>query len=314
VFECDWARLDRDLLRGRWPAYVAGPAAILAERLGSHGGVNITIASDVPRGAGLSSSAAAEVATATALAAIWRIDVAPLELARLCQRAEHEWAGVPCGLMDQLASVFGREGHALMIDCRSNGIEPIPLLPPERIALIVTNSGVRHSLAAGEYASRRAACEAAARGMGIGSMRDATPEMIEAASLEYEQRNCAAHVVAENGRVREFAAAIRAGDLAAAGSLMYASHASLRDLYHVSCPELDTLVEIAREVPGVYGSRMTGGGFGGCTITLCEPAAVERLNRELHSRYRAAHNRECTAFAVRPSAGARVVDANEPAH
>jgi galactokinase len=314
VFECELARLDRDLLRGRWPAYVAGPAAILAERLGSHGGVNITIASDVPRGAGLSSSAAAEVATATALAAIWRIDVAPLELARLCQRAEHEWAGVPCGLMDQLASVFGREGHALMIDCRSNGIEPIPLLPPERIALIVTNSGVRHSLAAGEYASRRAACEAAARGMGIGSMRDATPEMIEAASLEYEQRNCAAHVVAENGRVREFAAAIRAGDLAAAGSLMYASHASLRDLYHVSCPELDTLVEIAREVPGVYGSRMTGGGFGGCTITLCEPAAVERLNRELHSRYRAAHNRECTAFAVRPSAGARVVDANEPAH
>lgn len=311
-FECEWDRLDRHALRGRWPAYVAGPAAILSDRLESRRGVNISIASDVPLGAGLSSSAAAEVATATALAALWGIDLVPLDLAKLCQRAEHEWAGVPCGLMDQLASVFGMAGCALLVDCSDNRIEPVPLPTAEQASLVVANSGVRHSLAAGEYAQRRRACEEAARAMGIGSLRDASEDMITAASLSSVQRDCALHVVRENSRVRSFAAAVRSGDLAGAGALMFASHASLRDLYRVSCAELDTLVEIARSVGGVHGSRMTGGGFGGSTITLCDPHAVEHLRRELAERYRVAHGRECTSFVVRASAGARLLDACGP--
>ncbi len=308
-FESDWDRLDRRELRGKWPAYIAGPAANLAERLDSRRGVNISIASDVPLGSGLSSSAAAEVATATALAALWRINLAPLELAMLCQRAEHEWAGVPCGLMDQLASVFGVPGRALLIDCRSNDVQAVPLPSPERIAMIVTNSGVRHSLAAGEYAARRSACDAAAKAMGLRTLRDANPEAVDAALLTPEQRDCAMHVIAENDRVRAFADVVNEGDLvAAAGALMYASHESLRDLYRVSCPELDTLVEIARSVPGVYGSRMTGGGFGGCTITLCDARSVVALSGALRAQYRRIHGRECTVFPVFASAGARLVD------
>ena len=310
AFECDLAAIAPAALRGTWMAYAAGPAALLFSlRRGT--GADLTISSDVPLGAGLSSSAAVEVAVATVLADLWRLPLTPVELARICQRAEHEYAGVPCGLMDQLASVFGRDGHALLIDCRDNSITPVPLPPPDRAALIVTNSGVRHSLAAGEYAQRRAACESAARQMSIHSLRDATPAMIPAASLPPDQRACATHVITENDRVRAFADAIRSEDLAAAGKLMYASHQSLRDLYHVSCPELDTLVEIARSVPGVYGSRMTGGGFGGCTITLCDPAAVAPLTHALHTRYRAAHNRDCTVFPVIPSAGARLLRPGE---
>jgi galactokinase len=307
TFECSLDQPDRPEFRGRWAAYVAGPALLLAMRRSSPRGADIAIASDVPIGAGLSSSAAAEVATATALAKLWSIEIAPLELAKLCQRAEHEYAGVPCGLMDQFASVFGKRDHALLIDCLDNSVVNVPMPTPDRAALIVTNSGVRHSLAAGEYAARRAACEAAARAMGLQSLRHAAAGATATARLPAEQRNCATHVVAENARVRAFVVAIQAGDLAAAGKLMYASHDSLRDLYRVSCPELDTLVEIARSVPGAYGARMTGGGFGGCTITLCDPAAVPALTRELTGRYRAAHHRDCTLFPVLPSAGARLV-------
>ncbi len=311
-FECELRSLDPKAVHGQWPAYVAGPAAFVGRRAAASEGAAVTIASDVPLGAGLSSSAAAEVATATAFAALWGVQLAPLELAKLCQRAEHEYAGVPCGLMDQLASVMGMDGSALLIDCADNSVQPVQLPPRERAALVVTNSGVRHALAAGEYAARRAACEVAARAMGVGSLREATCELIAASRLTDEQRDCATHVVCENDRVRAFADAVAEGDsIAAAGALMYQSHESLRDLFHVSCPELDTLVEIARSVPGVYGSRMTGGGFGGCTITLCDPGAVATLQRELALRYKAVQGKSCDSFEVRPSAGARLVDQAE---
>jgi galactokinase len=300
---------------GGWPAYVAGPAALLAAHASHPTGADITVCSDVPPGAGLSSSAAAEVPVAGVLCQLWNVHFRnSWEFARICQRAEHEFAGVPCGLMDQLVATCPCEGHALLIDFAKEKLSHVPVPGADRLALIVANSGVRHTLASGEYARRRAMCESAALAMGLGSLRDASIGTIAAASLSPEQRDCATHVVRENDRVRAFVAAISTGNLAAAGALMFASHESLRDLYRVSCPELDTLVEIAREVPGVYGSRMTGGGFGGCTITLCEPAAVERHTRELHSRYRAAHNRDCTIFSVRPSASAHVVDANDLAH
>lgn len=293
---------------GGWPAYVAGPAALLAAHASRPTGADITICSDVPLGAGLSSSAAAEVAAVSVLYVPWNLNFQnSWHLAQICQHAEHEFADVPCGLMDQLAVMCSREGHALLIDFHKDSISHVPMPAADRIALIVANSGVRHALADGEYARRRAACEAVASTMGLGSLHEASLAAIAAASLSPEQRDCATHVVAENERVRAFVAAIRSGDLAAAGSQMYASHESLRDLYRVSCPELDTLVEIAREVPGVYGSRMTGGGFGGCTITLCDPAVVEPLTRELAARYLAAHGRECVIFPVRPSGGAHVL-------
>jgi len=310
VFECDLAALHPTSFRATWAAYAAGPGALLFAMSHARTGADVAIASDVPMGSGLSSSGAMEVAIATALAALWKVHIAPLDLARLCQRAEHEFAGVPCGLMDQLAAVFGREGHALLMDCRDGTIVPIPLPTSETAALVVTNSGVRHALASGEYARRRAACESAAGVMGLRSLRDASTSAIAGARLTPQERDCAAHVVAENARVGSFAAALRAGDRAGAGAQMYASHASLRDLFRVSCPELDTLVEIAHKVPGVYGSRMTGGGFGGCTITLCHPGAVSSLTLALREEYRAAHGRECSAFVVRACAGARIVQAD----
>jgi len=306
AFAFDLHSHDRTSMRGDWASYIAGPAVLLAAIGNQKTGVNITIASDVPLGAGLSSSAAAEVSVAMALAGLWRLDLAPLDLAKLCQRAEHDFAGVPCGLMDQLASVFGQEGRGMLIDCRENAVNHIALPPSDRAVMVVINSGVRHSLAAGEYAARRAACQAAAGTMGVSSLRDATGSMIATAGLPSEQHDCAMHVVSENERVRDFAASVAEGSLAAAGCLMFASHESLRDLYRVSCAELDTLVEIARSVRGVFGSRMTGGGFGGCTVTLCDPEAAARLSREVPAAYRAAHQRECRVFPVTASVGARL--------
>lgn len=306
------AEIDPASLRGDWPAYVAGPAALLAARASRTVGADVAIASDVPIGAGLSSSAAAEVSIATALAALWQVSPPPLELARLCQRAEHEYAGVPCGLMDQLASVMGREGHALRIDCRDNLVLPIALPDASRLAIVVANSGVRHALAGGEYAARRAACHAAARAMGLHSLREATEARLDAATMPDDQRECALHIIRENARVLAFAEALGAGNLAAAGARMFESHESLRDLYRVSCAELDTLVAAARTVPGVFGSRLTGGGFGGCTVTLCAPGAVGPLADALRTRSHAAHGRACEVFTVRAAQGARRVDL--PAH
>lgn len=295
-------------LRGRWQAYVLGPAALCAGRASGRIGADVAIASDVPMGAGLSSSAAAEVAVATALLAMWRVRLSPLELAQLCQRAEHEFAGVPCGLMDQLASVFGREGCAMLIDCRENLVEHVPLPAASEAVFVVADSGVRHSLAAGDYAARRATCAAAAGAMGIRSLRDACEGLIERSALTCEQRDCALHVVRENDRVRAFASAMRAADLRCAGAQMSESHASLRDLYRVSCNELDTLVSAAQPVQGVFGSRMTGGGFGGCTVTLCEPDSVASLMAALDNALRGAHGNSCRAFIANAASGAHVLD------
>lgn len=307
VFEHDLGATPPDL-RGRWQAYTLGPAAMCAALAGRRVGADVAIASDVPIGAGLSSSAAAEVAVASAVSSLWGVALPPLDLARLCQRAEHEFAGVPCGLMDQMASVFGREGCAMLIDCRDNRVEHVPLPPAGAAALVVADSGVRHSLAAGQYAARRAACAAAARALGLASLRDADEATINAAGLPRERRDCALHVVRENERVRAFAAAVRAGDLPAAGARMNESHESLRDLYRVSCAELDALVRAAQSVPGVFGSRMTGGGFGGCTVTLCAPRAVAPLLAALDGALRAAHGAPRRAFVVAPSRGAHVLE------
>lgn len=262
-----------------WARYPVGVIWKMTEPLPAQDrpSLDIAIASSVPLGSGLSSSASIELATASLVDRLLDQHRSPEELARIGRAAEHEYAGVPCGIMDQLISACAEPHAAMLIDCRTLARTPVPL-PPD-CAIVMADSGVRHALASGEYARRRASCEAAARAMGLAALRDADLGLLERSRglLQGDQFVCARHVITENARVLGFIDALRAGDLARAGELMYASHESLRTDYRVSCDELDALVAAAKRVPGVYGSRMTGGGFGGCTVTLCRADAAARL-------------------------------------
>jgi len=245
----------------------------------------------VPMGAGLSSSASLEVATALALLDVAKSHLPPRDVALLCQRAEHEYVGTRCGIMDQFISVFAQSAHALMLDCRSLQSETLTI--PADARLVICNSMVKHELAGGEYNRRRADCETGVRILNrnlphVRALRDVTQSDLERHKNELPEvvyRRCR-HVIGENQRVTDAAAALRAGDLNRFGALMYDSHRSLRDDYEVSCRELDLLVEIASGCGGVYGSRMTGGGFGGCTITLARADAVDAFRNEISKRYR----------------------------
>jgi galactokinase len=263
-----------------WAPYVRGVHELLGLPIGIEG----EIASEVPLGSGLSSSAALELGVARALAAANEREWQPVEMAGLCQRAEIEYAGNRCGIMDQLAVAAGLGGHALLIDCRTLAIEPAPL-PPD-LAIVMCDTAKPRQLVASAYNDRRAACEEASRRLGVPSLRDVLPAMLSRLPEPLASR--ARHVVAENQRVLDFAAALRAGDRAALGRLMAESHASLRDLYEVSCPELDLLVELAERAPGCVGSRLTGAGFGGCTVSLvvreAAPAFAERVIAEYRRR------------------------------
>ena len=240
-----------------WARYVAGVVAEASPSSGLTGAVDTTL----PVGAGLSSSAALEVAVALALG----FDGEPLALARLCQRAEQRASGVPCGIMDQLASAAGVEGHALRIDCTTLAVQPVPI--PDDVEVVVVDSGQRRALATSAYADRAAACQQAQAE--VGPLRDASLAEVRAVA-DPVVRQRARHVVTENGRVDAFAAALRAGDRAALGEAMQASHASLRDDFEVSTPVLDELVATLVAEGGVIGARLTGAGFGGCVVALVE--------------------------------------------
>jgi galactokinase len=287
--------IDRGQLRTldqahHWSDYVRGVAAVLARSHDVESGAEILIASDLPIGAGLSSSAALEVAVGCALADLAGRAIDLSELARACQLAEHEYAGMRCGIMDQMIACYGRDGHALMLDTRSLERRWLPL--PARVRVLVCNTMVRHQHAGGEYNARRADCEAGVRVLArrhpeIRALRDATIAQLDAAGGELSDRiyrRCH-HVIAENARVQAAARALSDADFAAFGRLMDESHRSLRDDYEVSCAELDRMVAIARESYGVYGARMTGGGFGGCAIALVDVAAVDDTAREVARRY-----------------------------
>ncbi len=291
-----------------WARYVEGVVAGCHEA-GLHcGPFEAAIASDVPVGGGLSSSAALEVATATLIEAMTGKPLDPLRKALLCQKAENTFAGVPCGIMDQCASVMGQDGALLLLDCRSRTVRLTPLADPDVVALIV-NSNVRHDLGDGGYATRRRQCEEAAHALGVAALRDVNPDRLEAerGRLDDVHYRRARHVVTEIARTVEAAEAIGRGDWPRVGRLMLASHASLRDDYQVSCEELDLLVELAAECDGVIGSRMTGGGFGGCTISLVRRGALDSVVRHIAERYRARTGRAATAFATRPVDGARLL-------
>uniref|UniRef100_A0A8D0ECU1 Galactokinase n=1 Tax=Salvator merianae TaxID=96440 RepID=A0A8D0ECU1_SALMN len=285
----------------RWANYVKG--VIQHYKAGPLPGFNAVIANNVPLGGGLSSSASLEVATYTFLQQLCPDDGDQVAKALVCQKAEHTFAMMPCGIMDQFISVMGKEGHALLIDCRSLETHLVPLTDPNLVVLI-TNSNVRHTLTGSEYPTRRRQCEEAAKLLGKPSLREANMADLEAskALLSEEVYKRARHVIGEIDRTARAAKALQSRDYKKFGQLMVESHNSLRDDYEVSCPELDELVSAALEIPGVYGSRMTGGGFGGCTVTLLESGVAETLLEHIKEKY----SQTATFYFTKPSDGAKV--------
>jgi galactokinase len=294
-----------------WSNYVRGVIAGFQGRKRQVGGFDAVIESTLPYGGGLASSAALEVATATLLEAMVGAVLDPIEKALLCQQAEHDFAGVPCGIMDQFTSILARENHALLLDCRSRTTTPVPLTDPA-VTVLIVNTNIRHKLAESEYAKRRSRCEEAARVLKVAALRDATLDLLKAARRQMEPVvfRRARHVISENERTLQAAQAIQASDWAKVGELMYASHTSLREDYEVSCPELDAVVEIAQEMgaaAGVIGCRMTGGGFGGCAVSLVKTEAVQQITRKLDELYEKKTGQQTSIFSSRPAGGASIL-------
>jgi galactokinase len=279
-----------------WGRFVAGAVAATTDRGAVLPGLEVAVTSTVPAGSGLSSSSAFSVALTLAFADAAALELSPVDAARAALDAEVRATGVPGGLMDQLCSLFGRAGHALLIDCRTLVADPIPI--PRSLGVVVVHSGLPRTLAGSAYADRRAECDAAARRLGVPALRDATADDVR------DDRR-ARHVVSENQRVAAFAAALREGDVDALGPLMLASHASLRDDFEVSTPELDLLVALLVE-HGAHGARLTGAGFGGCVVALVQRNHADDLVARVVPRYVEATGLTPGAFAVRASNGASV--------
>jgi galactokinase len=305
--------LRADVERGEpaWSNYVRGVIAGFQQRKLKVPGFDAVIDSSVPFGGGLSSSAALEVAAATMLELLVGSELDPIEKALLCQKAEHEFAGVPCGIMDQFTSILGQQNQAILLDCRTRVAEPVPMTDPD-VTVLIINTNVRHKLADGEYAKRRAQCEAAARSLKLPSLRDASERELLAcqSSMDEVAFRRARHVITENKRTQKAARAVQTSDWESAGRFMYASHASLRDDYEVSCRELDAVVELAQgigEGGGMLGCRMTGAGFGGCAVSLVKTASVPHITKQMADAYEKKTGIQATIFPSRPAAGARVL-------
>jgi galactokinase len=285
-----------------WAGYVAGVVWALRAAGFDVPGARLEISSDVPVGAGLSSSAALECAVLAALADLGGLELGDLDRVRLARRAENSYVGVPCGIMDQAASTLARAGHALFLDCRTEAVEHVPLpLAEAGLAVLVVDSRAPHELTDGAYADRLGACTEAARVLGIPALRDATPDDVERLDDPLLRRR-ARHVVTENARVRDTVALLRAGDLRAIGPVLTASHASMRDDFEITVPEVDTAVEAALDA-GAHGARMTGGGFGGCVITLVDASRAGAVAGAIEAVYAAKGFRPPESFTAVPSAG-----------
>ncbi len=299
--------------RHDWTDYIRGVQLQLAQAGVLTPAADLLIDSTVPMGAGLSSSAALEVSTALALLHLAGANLDREAIARLCQRAENEFVGSRSGIMDQFASLFGRRDHAVLLDCRSLETRYIPV--PAGVKLVICNTMVKHSLASGEYNARRAECEACVQYFsqfrsGVTALRDVTEkdfQQHQAGLPEVLRRRCR-HVITENARVLQAARALDSGDLAEFGRLMYESHASLRDDYEVSCRELDVMVELTRHIPGTFGARMTGGGFGGCIVALVEEQKTEDFERQISIGYSQATQINPEIYITEASEGATSLD------
>ena len=300
---------------GQWTDYIKGVLAEFLERGLVAESLDLLVSSNVPMGCGLSSSAALQVAMARLLQQLNPAVVSNAEIPALCQMAEHKFAGVPVGIMDQFCIANARQGHVVYLDCRAVQAEHIPFEDPH-VAVLIVDSHVSRELRSGAYAERRAQCDEACRMLGIGKLRDADEDMVEAAKealgdIPYRR---ARHVRSEDARTIEAVAAMRQKNWARFGELMYNSHDSLRDDFEVSCKELDTLVELAKEIDiagGVFGARMTGGGFGGCMVALIKRDNANEIIESLSTGYRDATDRELTAYVSSPASGARVLEGHE---
>ncbi len=276
------------------------------------GPLDLVLQSGVPVGGGLSSSAALEVSMATVIEAATSQQLNPKQKAYIAQKAEHDYAGVPCGIMDQFASALCREDHLMLLDCRSAEPVMVPFTDPD-IAVLIINSNVKHELTGGEYAERRNQCEQVAERLGVTALRDAGLEQLKAIRKQLDDvlYRRARHVLTENARTLEAAKTFSTGQWKRAGELMVASHVSLRDDFEVSCPELDLLVDLALELgvtEGVFGSRMTGGGFGGCTVTLAHKDAVADIGNAISEKYFGRTGIEPSMFVTRPARGAHILN------
>jgi len=295
----------------KWGNYPRGVIAGFLELGINPGGLDVLLHSTVPMGGGLSSSAALEVATATLIEVVTGRKIDLVTKALLCQKAEHDFAGVPCGIMDQFVSVMGRANHLLLLDCRSRKTELVPM-SDAAASLMIINTNVKHELVGGGYAERRKQCEIAAKILGVPALRDATAEMLERAKDKLDEVvfRRARHAISEIERTVHAAEGVRASNWPTVGQLMYASHYSLRDDYEVSCKELDVVVEIAEGIGykgGIYGCRMTGGGFGGCAVALVKTELVEAISQKIAADYKKKTKIEATIFVSRPAAGATVI-------
>ena len=292
-----------DKLEG-WGRYLQGVAWALDEAGIALRGWRGAVISNVPVGAGLSSSAALELATARAFAALTDAAWDPVQAAKLSQRAENGWVGVNSGIMDQLSSAAGRDGHALLLDCRSLDVQPVPL--PDSVALVVLDTSTRRELGTSGYNDRRRECDEAAAALGVDALRDATEAMLKehADELDDVLLRRARHVVTENQRTVAAAKAMRDGDAEQLGELMCASHASLRDDFEVSGDALNAIVDIAAATDGCYGARLTGGGFAGCAVALVRKDAVEGFTATVEKRYNETTGLEAEVHVCVPAAGA----------
>jgi galactokinase len=295
----------------RWGNY---PRGVVAGFLGldiKPGGLDVLLHSTVPLGGGLSSSAALEVATATLIETVTGKKLDSVTKALLCQKAENDFAGVPCGIMDQFVSVMGRQNHLLLLDCRSHKTELVPM-NDAAVSLMIINTNVKHELVGGGYGERRRQCEQAAKILGVPALRDATIEMLERAKDKMDEVvfRRARHAIGEIERTVHAAEGVRASNWPTVGQLMYASHYSLRDDYEVSCKELDVVVQIAEGIGykgGIYGCRMTGGGFGGCAVALVKTELVDSISEKIAADYKKKTKIAATIFVSRPAAGATVI-------
>ncbi len=293
--------------RQPWSNYVRGVAAFLQQRGAQLPGMDLLIHSNVPIGSGLSSSAALEVCAATGFQFMIGLSIGSADTARLCQRVENEFVGVNTGIMDQFISALAEEGHALLIDCRDLSYQNVPM--PAGATIVVCDTLKRRGLVSSEYNTRRAECEQAARTLGVPLLRDLSitdlsrMERVLAPVVAKRAR----HVVTEDARVLAAVEAMRANDLGTLGRLMEESHASLRDDYEVSCPELDTMVEIARHQPGCLGARLTGAGFGGCTANLVKNEAISAFISSVGREYKAKSGLDAPIYVCHATAGANVL-------